>query len=99
MNYRAKYYFPNMPKLTKHWIIYQGEKNWQNSVLAPLQNPNEFISGPEDALKIDIVSGFPTFVGYEHIVTAVDVFSRYLFAYTTANQFANTIESINITKS
>ena len=51
----------------------------------PLQNPNEYITAPEDALQIDLVPGLPQSVGYENIVTAMDVFSRYLYAYPTSN--------------
>ena len=52
----------------------------------PLQNPNEYITAPEDAMKIDLVPLLPPSGGYENIVTAIDVFSRYLFAYPTSNQ-------------
>ena len=34
--------------------------------------------------------------GYENIVTAMDVFSRYLFAYPTSNQDAKTIAKVLI---
>ena len=67
---------------------------------APLQNPNERITAPEDAMHFDLVPGLPPSGGYENIVTAMDVFSRYLFAYPTANQDATTIAkvTINMTK-
>ena len=51
-----------------------------------LQNPNEHITAQEDALEIDLVPGIPPSGGYENIVTAMDVFSRYLFAYLTSNR-------------
>ena len=57
----------------------------------PLQNPNENITAPEDAMQIDLVPGLPPSGGYENIVTAMDVLSRYLFAYRTSNQDATTI--------
>ena len=47
----------------------------------PLQNPNEYITAPEDAMHIDLVPELPPSAGYEIIVTAMDVFSRFLFAY------------------
>ena len=46
----------------------------------PLQNPNEHSTAPEDALQIDLVPELPQSGGYEDIVTAMDVFFRYLFA-------------------
>ena len=46
----------------------------------PLQNPNEHITAPEDAMQNDLVPELPPSGGYENIATAMDVFSRYLFA-------------------
>ena len=55
-----------------------------------LQNPNRYINAPEDAMQIDLVPGlFPT-VGYENIVTAMEVFSQFLFAYPTFNKDGKT---------
>ena len=60
----------------------------------PLQNPNEHITAPEDAMQIDLVPELPPSGGYTNIVTAMDVFSRYLFAYLTSNQDAKTIAKV-----
>ena len=60
----------------------------------PLQNPNEHITAPEDAMQIDLVPGSPRSGGYENIVTAMDVFSRYLFAYPTSIRDAKTIAKV-----
>ena len=62
----------------------------------PLQNPNEYITAPEDAMQIDLVPGLPPSGGYENIVTAIDVFSRYFFAYPTSNQDAKTVAKVII---
>ena len=62
----------------------------------PLQNPNEYITAPEDAMQIDLVPGLPPSGGYENNVTAIDVFSRYLFAYPTSNQDAKTVAKVLI---
>ena len=62
----------------------------------PLQNPNEYNTAPEDAMQNDLVPGLPPSGGYENIVTAMDVFSRYLFAYLTSNQDATTIAKVII---
>ena len=37
--------------------------------------------GSEDALQIDVLLNLPPGGGYEQIITALDVFSRYLLAY------------------
>ena len=47
-------------------------------------------------MQIDLVPGLPPSGGYENIVTAMDVFSRYLFAYPTANQDATTVAKVLI---
>ena len=47
-------------------------------------------------MQIDLVPGLPPSVGYENIVTANDVFSRYLIAYPTSNQDAKTVAKVII---
>ena len=55
------------------------------------------MTAPEDAMQVDLVPELPPSGGFENIVTAMDVFSRYLFAYPTANQDAKTIAKVLIT--
>ena len=62
----------------------------------PLQNPNEHFIAPEDAMQIDLVPELPPSGGYENILTAMDVFSCYLFAYPTSSQDAKTISKVLI---
>ena len=45
-------------------------------------------------MQIDLVLELPPSGGYENIVTAMDVFSRFLFAYPTSNQDAKTITKV-----
>ena len=47
-------------------------------------------------MQVDLVPGLPPFGGYENIVRAMSVFSRYLFAYATSNQDAKTIAEVII---
>ena len=47
-------------------------------------------------MKIESVPGLPPSGGYENIVTAMDVFSRYLIAYPTSNQDATTTAKVII---
>ena len=47
-------------------------------------------------MQIDLVPELPPSGGYENIVTAMDVFSRYLLAYPTSNQDAKTIAKVLI---
>ena len=97
--YREKYYYPNMAKLIREWVL-SSEQCLKESRInprltrPPLQNPNEYITAPQDAMQIDLVPGLPPPGGYENIVTAIDMFSRYLFAYPTSNQDAKTIAKV-----
>ena len=59
-----------------------------------MQNPNEYITAPEDAMQIDFVPGLPPSGGYENIVTAMDVSFCSLFAYPTSNQDATAIAKL-----
>ena len=61
-----------------------------------MQNPSEHIRAPEDAMQIDLVPNLPPSGGYEYIVTAINVFSRYFFAYPTSSQDAKRIAKVII---
>ena len=60
----------------------------------PLQNPNGYITAPEDAIQIDLVPGLLPSGGFENIFTAMDVFYRYLLAYSTSSQDAKAIDKV-----
>ena len=98
---RENYYFPKIAQLIREWVM-SCEQCIRESRIdpsltrPPLLNPNEHITAPEDAIQIDLVPELPPSGGYENIVTAMDVFSRYLFAYPTANQDAKTIAKVLI---
>ena len=78
--YRVKYYYPNMAQLIREWII-SCEQRLRESrfhpqfTRPPMQNPNEYITAPADAMQIDLVPGLPPSGGYEDIVTAIDIFA------------------------
>ena len=97
--YREKYYFPKMAQLIKEWVMSCEqcirESRIDRSPTRPcLQKPNEHITEPEDAMEFDLVPELPPFGGYENIVTAMDVFSRYVFAFPTSNQDAKPIAKV-----
>ena len=99
--YREKYYFPKMARLIKEWVMsceqcLRESRSDRSFTHLPLHNPNEHITAPEDAMQIDLVPELPLPGGYENIVTAMNVFSRYLFAYTTSNQDAKTFAKVLI---
>ena len=101
-----KYYYPNMAQLIKEWVMsceqcLRESMNKLRLTRPALQNPNEYITAPEEAMQIGLVAGLPPSGGFENIVTAMDVFSRYLFAYSTSNQDAKLIAKVinsNMTK-
>ena len=99
--YREKYYYPKMAQLIKEWVL-SCEQCLRESRInpqltrPPLQNPNEYITAPEDVMQIDLLPGLPPSGGYENIVTAIDVFSRCLFAYPTSNEDAKTVAQVLI---
>ena len=49
--------------------------------------------GPEDAMQIDLLPNLPPSGGYENVRTAINAFSRYLFAYPLTDA-----SSINVAK-
>ena len=99
--YIEKYYYPNMAQLIREWALSCEQCLRETRInprltRPPLHNPNEYITAPVDAMQIDLVLGLPPSGGYENIVTAIDVFSRYLFAYRTSNQDAKTVTKLII---
>ena len=59
-------------------------------------NLPEWDLGPEDAMQIDLLSNLPPSGGYENIITAMDVFSRYLFAYPVTDASATNTAKVII---
>ena len=57
--------------------MHPDEKNKQRP---PQDRIAEWDLGPDDILQMDILPNRPPSGGYDHIITAIDVFSRYLFA-------------------
>ena len=54
-----------------------------DSLKTELLNCPEWDLGPEDILQMDILPNLPPSGGFDNILPAIDVFSRYLFAYPT----------------
>ena len=98
---QGKTLFSKMAQSIREWVI-SCEQCIRESRIdpsltrPPLQNPNEHITVPEDTIQIDLVPQLPPSGGYENILTAMDVFSRYLFAYPTASQDSKTIAKVLI---
>ena len=90
---RQKYFYPGVAKIVKKWVqgceICIRDKRIANASITPeLLNLPEWDLGPEDALQIDLLPNLPPSGGYENIITALDVFSRYLSAYPVTDASA-----------
>ena len=90
---RQKYCYPGVAKIVKKWVqgceICIKDKRTANASITPeLLNLPEWDLGPEDALQIDLLPNLPPSGGYENIITALDVFLRYLFAYPVTDASA-----------
>ena len=99
--YREKYYFPKMAQLITEWVMsceqcIRESRIDCNLTRPSLQNPNKHITAPEDAMQSDLVPELPPPGGYENVLTAMDVFSGFLFAYLTSNQDAKTTAKVLI---
>ena len=69
-------------------------KKVPNATITPeLLNLPDWDLEPEDAMQIDLLPNLPRRGGYENVLTAIDVFSRYLFAYPLTDASA-----INVAK-
>ena len=59
-------------------------------------NLPEWDLGPDDAMQIDLLPNLPTSGGYQTVMTAIDVFSRYLFAYPLVEATASNTAKVLI---
>ena len=90
-----------MAQLIREWLMSCKQCLKESRIMTRLthpllKNPNEYITAPEDAMPIHLVPGLPLSGGFENILTDIDVFSCYLFAYSTSNQDAKTIAKVTI---
>ena len=98
---RRKYYYPGMAKHVKKWVegceTCARDKRVPNNTITPeLLNLPEWDLGPEDAMQIDLLLNLPTSGGYQTVMTAIDVFSRYLFAYPLTEATATNVAKLII---
>ena len=90
---RQKYYFPSVATYVRNWVcdceICIRDKRINNTQITPeLIHIPEWDLGPEYLMQIDLLPELPPSGGYENIFTAIDVFSRYAFAYPVSNPTA-----------
>ena len=95
---RQKYYFSLIATYFRNWVrdceICIQDKRINNARITPeLIHIPEWHLRPEDLTQIDLLPELPPNGGYENIITAVDVFPGYAFAYPVSNPTA-----VNTTK-
>ena len=93
---RSKLYYLGLAKRIKQWVkqcedCIKYKRSNNNQIRPKMINNTEHVLAPEDILEIDILPNLPNSAGYQNIVTMIDVFPRYLFAYPTQNVTAKTI--------
>ena len=93
---RTKYYYPGLARKIRAWVIncpdcIANKRIDTRQIRQKMLSNTEFTFGPEDCLEVDILPNLPPSNGYKHIITMMDVFSRYLFAYPTQDMTARTV--------
>ena len=96
---RQKYYYPCIAKYIRNWVTkcqmcIQNKRINNDLLKTELLNCPEWDLGPEDILQMDILPNLPPSGGYDNIITAIDVFSRYLFAYSVTRITAPAVAKI-----
>ena len=84
---RTKNYYPGLARIIRPWVT-----NCPDCLTnASIQDKYACTLGPEICLEIDILPNLPSSIDYKHILTMMDVFSRYLFPYPTQDVTAKTV--------
>ena len=96
---RQKYYYPCMPKYIKKCVsncqvCIQTKRINKDLLRTELLNCPEWDLGPKDIQQMDILPNLPPSGGYDHIITAIDVFPRSLFAYPVTRITATTVSRV-----
>ena len=72
----------------------QTKRTDKRSITPPMIDTSKMALVPEDALQMDIVPFDEPSGGYTAIITAMDVFSRYLFTYNVVRTDAPTVTRV-----
>ena len=88
-----KHFFPSIATYIRNWVrdcekCIQDKRINNTRITPELIHIPEWDLGPEDLLQIDLLPELQPSGGYENIITAIDVFSRYAFAYGVSNPTA-----------
>ena len=98
---RERYYYQGLAlKICQHISqcheCLQTKRTPNNTITPPLIDMSQITMGPEDALQTDIIPFDEPSGEYNAIITAMDVFSRYLFAYNVVRVDTKTVARVLI---
>ena len=90
-----------MAKNIKKWVsncqsCIQTKRINNDLLRTELLNCSEWDFGLKDILQMDILPNLPPSGGYDHIITAIDVFSKYLFAYPVTRITATAVSRVTM---
>ena len=93
---RAKYYYPGLARKIRPWVIscldcIANKRIDMRQIHPKMLSDTEYTMGPEVCLEVDILPNLPSSNGYKHIITLMDVFSRYLSAHPKQVKTAITV--------
>ena len=93
---RKGFYFPGYQESIRDYIsncttCHQAKNAKLTSQRPPLQPVSALQFYPEDMMQVDIVGKLPECKGYKYILSAMDVFSKYLFAIPIKHPDASTV--------
>ena len=96
---RKRYYSPSLAEKTQKILgscetCMRSKSTNESKIRPPLQKIYDPCNGPTDLLEVDIVGPLPASNGFIHILTAIDVFSRYLFAVPLRKPVVNALLSV-----
>ena len=98
LEFRKKYYFPGFIEFVIVYInnclsCLQAKSPKHETLTGPLNPVSSYTSFPCD-LQVDIAGQLPKSGGYSYIITAMDVFSKYMFAQTVTSPSAEVVAKI-----
>ena len=93
---RTEHYYPGLAEKIRAWVTNCTDcianKRFDTRQIQPnVLSNTDFTMGPEDCLEVDLLLNLPWSNGCKHIITMLDVFSRYLFVYPTKDVTPRTV--------
>ena len=99
--YRRKHDHPNMAQLIRKLLTWSERRSSESKIgntfaRSSLQNPSENGTEPDRAMLVELIPEVPLSDSYDKFVTALHIFSRYIFSYPASIQDAETTDRVII---